>query len=365
MKTDVHIVGGGPSGSIASMSLIDNGYSPLISEEHKVSGLPVHCSGLISKSGLNSLSRFIDYRKLIENNFNGAVIHFSTIKLNIERKKDVAYQINRSEFDKTLISNAESKGVKINYNDKISSVSSLKSNFIIGADGANSQIAKMFNFPKIKKFVGTAQIKIPYNSIDSHKVQLFYSNDLFPGFFGWIIPTNKDYAEIGCGVVLPKNARNSLELFMKKLNLSLFLSNPSFSSMVDYSIIPIRTREKTALSIGDKKIILVGDAAGHVKATTGGGIVFGGNCSKLVGRNMSNPYNYEREWKRKFGFDLKVHQLIQSFFEGRSESDFKNIGNFLNSMNIPKYLSERGNMDSPSKMISFDFLIYFIDSLFK
>ncbi len=46
------------------------------------------------------------------------------------------------------------------------------------------------------------------------------------------------------------------------------------------SIIPVQARER----IVDEKeeVLLVGDAAGQVKPTTGGGIVFGGNGAILA-----------------------------------------------------------------------------------
>ena len=51
----VHIIGAGPSGSIAAMSALRAGFEPVVSEEHLESGLPENCSGLFSKDGLDSL----------------------------------------------------------------------------------------------------------------------------------------------------------------------------------------------------------------------------------------------------------------------------------------------------------------------
>jgi len=55
-----------------------------------------------------------------------------------------------------------------------------------------------------------------------------------------------------------------------------------------------------------KNLRLVGDAAGHVKATTGGGIVMG--C--LAARTITSE-NYEKEWRKKIGKELYLHLKIR------------------------------------------------------
>lgn len=350
----VHIIGAGPAGSIAALSAVRNNSSAVVSEEHSCSGIPTNCSGLVSKSGLDSLKDYVDYKKFIENEFNGAIIDFSGIQFSVEKKDSIAYSINRSSFDQELISNAEKEGAKIDYNDKVNE--NFYSNILIGADGPNSTIAKKFNFPKIKKFVCTAQKEVKHSCEDPRKVYLYYSNKLFPGFFGWIIPKNKDYVEVGCGSVLPNNPKKGFSYLLTKLN-----ADPED---VSFSIIPISVREKTSLSQGNKKVLLVGDAAGQTKATTGGGIVFGGNCASIAGKLADDPEKYESEWNRNFGFDLSTHSLIQSFLEQRGEKGLRNIGKFLNTVKIDGYLSTNGDMDSPSKMVNLNLLAHFVKNIF-
>ncbi|MDD5022992.1 MAG: NAD(P)/FAD-dependent oxidoreductase [Candidatus ainarchaeum sp.] len=350
----IHIIGAGPAGTISAISALNSGFDVTISEKNPESGSQISCSGLISKSGLDSLSKYINYKKLVENSFNGAIIDFCGVQFVVEKKTNIAFKINRKLFDYQLVENAIDEGAKINYNEKIKN--KFYSCNIIGADGPLSSTADFFNFPKIKKFVCTAQAKIRYTPEDHRKVMLFYSNSLFPGFFGWLIPINEDYSEIGCGSVLPQNPKKGLNHIIKKFK--------SHSKKTTFSIIPITTREKTGLVYNRRNILLVGDAAGQTKATTGGGIVFGGNCASIAGRNADNPINYEREWRKEFGFDLSVHSLIQSFLEGRSDSDLKNLGIFLNSSKIDTYLSKNGDMDRPSKMINANLIAYFAKNFF-
>ena len=67
-----------------------------------------------------------------------------------------------------------------------------------------------------------------------------------------------------------------------------------------------------------ENVLLVGDAAGQVKATTGGGIVYGGNCAFIAGRETSNYLeggllNYESEWSKRIGGYIAAHSFSRSF----------------------------------------------------
>ena len=60
---DLHVVGAGPAGSFAAITALREGKNVLLSEEHKQVGVPSHCSGLVSASGLEQMSDVVDYKK--------------------------------------------------------------------------------------------------------------------------------------------------------------------------------------------------------------------------------------------------------------------------------------------------------------
>src|SRR3989338_5669896 len=112
---DLHVIGAGPTGSVAALAAARKGQKVLMSEEHLRAGEPMHCSGLFSKSGLESLGDFFDYRKLIINDIYGAVIDFAGEKIEIKTKDPIAYVCDRAKLDATIANNAEKEGVKIEY----------------------------------------------------------------------------------------------------------------------------------------------------------------------------------------------------------------------------------------------------------
>lgn len=350
----VHIVGAGPSGSIAAISALRSNHEVIMSEDHPVAGIPENCSGLFSKDGLDSLRTIFDYRRFILNPIYGADIYLGGEKLEIRRKTPVSFVCDRALMDYHLAEKAENEGAKINYAQKIKD--KFESNNIIGADGPLSTVARHFNFPKIKNFASTLQIKIPYKCDDPHAVEVHLS-DKFPGFFAWIIPQNEEQAEIGLGVELPNVSHVAWRHFLKYKGIT-------YSQTPKGAPIPISLREKTALVHNGFKVILVGDAAGQVKSTTGGGVIFGGNCAILAGKYFNDPYKYEQEWHSKFGFDLKLHRFVHNYLMNKTDTQLMGLGKWLKKINFDKFLSENGHMDKPTKMLNGNLLFHALKNVF-
>ncbi len=337
----VHIVGAGPSGSIAAINAARNNHDVVLSEEHSVSGIPENCSGLFSKEGLESLSSYFNYKKQVVNSIHGANIHFVDQKLSVRRKDPVGYVCDRSAIDQILVEQAESEGAKVNYNEKISG--NFYSTNIIGADGPMSHVANHFSFEKIQRYATTMQATLPYKSEDPHMVEVFLSNKLFPGFFGWIIPQNNDFAEFGAGALIPNSAIEAWHNILK-------LKNLPYAKPRGWSI-PIKSRKQTSKCHGKYNVLLVGDSAGQVKATTGGGLIFGGNCASIAGKFFHDPLRYDLEWRLRFGPDLFAHSMVHKYLRSQSDSGLKLLGRRLKKLNCDDYLSIYGNMDRPTKMM--------------
>ncbi|VVC04258.1 Digeranylgeranylglycerophospholipid reductase [Candidatus Bilamarchaeum dharawalense] len=351
---DVHIVGAGPAGAISALSAIHHGHQVVISEDHPVSGLPENCSGLFSIDGLGSLKQFVDFKPTIINPIYGANIHINDTILSVRTQTPVAHVCNRSHLDVLLAQNAETEGAKINYGERIQG--NFHANNIIGADGPLSHVARHFNFPKIKKFAATLQADLPFRCEDPRVVELFLSNQKFPGFFAWTIPHNEEKAEFGVGVEVPSRAQEAWKnlLKLKKIEAAV---KPSGAS------IPLETRSKTAKSVSGKNIFLVGDAAGQVKSTTGGGVIFGGNCAALLGKHISNPGGYELEWRLKYGTDLALHSLFHNYLANQSDASLSALGRRLKKLNIDVYLSKNGHMDRPTKMVGPNLMAHLLKSI--
>lgn len=338
----VHVVGAGPAGSIAAISAIRSGHEAVVSEEHGQAGLPRNCSGLFSRDGLESLSPYLDYRRHIINAIHGARISFAGEELVVRRREPVAFVCDRAGMDRSLAESAESAGAEMRYGERVSD--SFRSDSIIGADGPLSGVARHFGFPGMKRHVATLQAFIACAPEDPHMIEMHLSNARFPGFFAWVIPHDECSAEFGVGVEVPRRPLAAWTGFMKMKGIK----GPPLPSGF---VIPISPRPRTAMRKAGKSILLAGDAAGQVKATTGGGVIFGGNCAAIAGRHAHDPQGYELAWRMRFGPDLAMHRAIHRFLASRSDAQLSAFCRRIKKLNLDSYLSHHGHMDRPTRML--------------
>jgi flavin-dependent dehydrogenase len=350
----VHVVGAGPAGSIAAISAIRSGSEVVVSEEHASAGLPENCSGLFSKDGLDSLSGFLDYRHLVINKIFGADIHLGGEKMSLRRSSPVAFVCDRAAMDQLLAKNAEEEGARINYGERAEG--SFHAENIIGADGPHSHVARHFSFPPIKAHATTMQSLVEYRAQEPHVVQVYLSNEKFPGFFSWVIPHDEYHAEFGVGVETPHRPAEAWERLLRMKGVEAASRPRGF-------VIPLCPRPRTAMRCGRRNVLLAGDAAGQVKSTTGGGVVFGGNCAALAGKFATDPARYEFEWKSRFGADLAMHGWAHDYLASQSDAALAALCRRLKKLNFEGFLSDSGHMDRPTKMLRPSLLKHMIKNL--
>lgn len=312
-------------------------------------------SGILSEVGLNNIG--INFSSSIENKINGAIIHSNNQKIELKKNKNIAYIINRKKIIKVLYDELKyNKYIKFKFNTKIEKKDLIelkknKNNIIIGADGAISTVASVFNFPKINEYILTYKAIYSNANIQNiHFVELFFDNNLSSGFFGWIAPHSNSKIEIGIGISNNKkiNSKNIFNKFIRKKYINNIILNAKIKSQYA-SIIPIAIRKKTIID----NIMLIGDSAGQVKSSTGGGIIFGAMCAKIaanvINQNLkfNKPLqNYEKTWRKEYLLDLKIHKLIHTFYSKISNRNFSFFLIAIKLLNIDKLLSKHGDMDS-------------------
>ncbi|TMI46628.1 hypothetical protein E6H17_08375, partial [Candidatus Bathyarchaeota archaeon] len=86
-----------------------------------------------------------------------------------------------------------------------------------------------------------------------------------------------------------------------------------------------------------ENFLVVGDAAGQVKQTTGGGIVIGGYSGILAGKAAASAaqspqdqrwkilMQYDQEWRDKFASDLRRMGIAHRVFAGLSDETLNRL----------------------------------------
>lgn len=365
MDKRVIVIGAGVVGLTLAKELAGLGIGvDVYDAKRSVSDGSAKASGIFSVSGLGRIG--IDPRNTIVNELDGATLYAGKEKLKVKAKKIMAYVVDRGMLAELCKDEAIKAGAKVRLGKRfdrkdLRELSSDDSNIIVGADGAVSTVAAAFSFPAIKEYILTYKAEYSNANIEDPKAAgLFFSNQIAYRFFGWTCPYSDDRVEVGIGIS-DRAKINSTSAFSKFIGSGMLDNMLKGSKRLNgyASIIPLTTRSSTIKG----NVALVGDAAGQVKATTGGGIIFGGSCAKILASVIDRHIKdgsplgaYEREWRKRYNLDLKMHNFLHNYYSNMKVSNFEVFLKLSKIFGAEEFFSKYGDMDRPSLMLKRFFL---------
>jgi geranylgeranyl reductase family protein len=347
---DVAVIGAGPSGLICAADLEKLGEEVIVIEKDKKVGEPIECAGLFNIDGLKRLG--IGKGDYILNEVKGArFISAGGAVAEVKGKESKAYVTDRGDFDRFL---AEKFGSELVLGEEVSGAKKTKGGHqlatqknryeatrVVVATGYSQTVHHLFGLRGPERFVSTSQYEIKGMNVDPDFVEL-YVGSAAPGFFAWVIPTGGDTARVGLGVAEPKESTHKrMELFLKRLKAEGKFKARNSVVRKSGGLIPFY---EPGLRLEKDGVYLVGDAAGQVKATTGGGVMIGGLAAKELASAMHEGGSYEAalcDIDKELGNHLLIRKVLNRF----GDEQYEHIVEFLNKPEIKKLLEERGDMD--------------------
>ena len=342
-KYDVVIAGGSISGLLTAREVAKKGYSVLVLEEGFEVGTPDHCGGLVSKIALNDLE-INPSEKIYDCAINNASIFSPSGKmLEINSKNQQIISVDRRQLDKQAAYQAQKYGAKIivnsSYKEKTkegvsTSIGDIDCKILVDCRGIGALVNDNRN-----GILLSAQYEVYADWIVSGRVEVYFDQIKYPGFFAWIIPSGNGIGKVG---VAGKdiNTSKTIEEFLKHKG--------KYSTIRKiFSPIWINGPIKNFVS---KDIVIVGDAAGQSKPTTAGGIyscgmggIMAGNAiaKYLETNDNSQLVQYQESWYSKFGKEFEKQQLARKVLQ---KIDNKTVDKIFD-MITPEILSEISNKD--------------------
>jgi len=343
MLYDVVIAGGSIAGLLCAREIAKKGHSVLVLEEDDEIGTPEHCGGLVSISGLDELG-IIPFRKTFEHFIESAEI-FSPggSSFSIESKKQKVAEINRRNLDKQIALQAKKNGAEIWVRASFKGITSdgvktsegnIKCKIIVDARGVSALINK-----DRTGILSSAQYEVFADWIKKGKVEVYFDQKKFPGFFAWIIPSSDGVGKAGVagrGI----NVADALNDFLKSKGKHVTIRK---------IFAPIWIKGPIDKFVSNN-VVIVGDAAGQSKPTTAGGIFSCGMGGILAGKaiskfletgNQKDLNEYQKIWRHKFGKEFQKQLLARKILE---RLDNETIDKLFNSI-TPEVLNEISSKD--------------------
>ena len=305
---DVVIIGAGPIGSRAGTVLSNKGLKVCILEEHEEIGRPFQCAGLVNPSAME----IVGLNHTILETIHSAKMHSpSGIDIQIgQPHKARTYTVCRKKFDQGVAKQAIDAGAKIYLNSKPidANVSGtevtieseingetvlLKSKLLIGADGAHSWTRRKFKLGRPKELMIGYQVEVTGFETENGVLEMYTGKDIAPGFFAWAIPTGFGTHRIGMWSKADfQDGKSSQEMLSNLMYHSKWANKFENCSIVAQYCGPVPSgMVKRPYS---NRVLLLGDAAGMAKPTTGGGIGPGFEQIELAANDLFTAIDQDR-----------------------------------------------------------------------
>jgi len=348
MKEDimVAVVGAGPAGCSAAEAVAASGGEVLLIDKKSEIGSPVQCGGFLPEAvELEKLMPRAHLPEVLKEIPERIILHRTQLQRIYSPSGDykqfaVAGRVlDRRAYDRYLAARAAGAGARVlpatrarleggivqlsgHFNGKI------RPEIIIGADGPHSIVSRAMGNP-IQETGICLEYEMADVNIDPDAAEMYFSAQYAPGGYAWIIPLGQDMANVGVGVRASYLAGQKLPLILDRFIREHTIAAEKLAGgevlAVMRGLVPAGG---TLGAIQKGNMLLAGDAAGHVMATSGGGIPLAVVAGRIAGEAAIGQLqgkmalnNYASRIREEFGMQLLRSVQIRKMVDMAMKSD--------------------------------------------
>jgi digeranylgeranylglycerophospholipid reductase len=323
----VIVVGAGPAGSTAARYAARRGLDVLILDRRKVVGVPVQCGEYVAADqevrAIFPTVTGLDDLMTAPNRVRERDTDVLRLWSPAGRHWDVPFEgftVRRDLMDQGIADEAVAEGaelrtqttcLKVKGNEVVTDRGTFAAKVIVGADGPGSRVATSVGLPHpVTGPAMSCNVEGDFTSVTD-----LWFGTLAPGGYAWVIPKDGE-ANVGLGAWqhFDGNLSRLFEAFLRRQGFPVRKGTGGHVPVLG----PI---ERTVRG----PVILVGDAAGHVMATNGGGINVSMICGRIAGLAAADHVQggvpleaYERRWRSAVAAPLargaRIKRLADLFF---------------------------------------------------
>jgi len=358
---DVIVVGGGPSGLNAAARLAADGFDVELLEAKSKIGQHVICTGIVGREAFKEFELSGD-----------SILHtIQRIRVHSPQGDSIEYEhptpfacvVSRYRFDNHLAEKARRRGAEIRVGYRVQdlsiqpdrvdlkvrnsagSVSRRSSRVVMIATGINYFLHHRLGLGIPKDFLSGVQAELEFDQLDC--TQVFLGRKVAWGAFGWAVPIG---GRVRVGLMTEGDAESHFNRLLEKWRPRNSLEKSR--DLVQYKAIAQGLVSKTF----GERILAVGEAAGQVKTTTGGGIYFGLLCSSIAVDVLKECFRasdfsesamseYEKRWKKRLRKEIRLGYQARKLCARLSDAQIDRLFRIARNDGVIPMIREQGNFD--------------------
>ena len=320
---DVVIVGAGPAGLVAARALASSGHDVVVLEEHDEIGVPVHCTGLLGVDAFDEMD--LPRQAVLTTTHAARFVAADGSSVFIDAERVGAAIVDRARFDQALAGGSRRAGAELRTGARVRAIDLAADRVVVTGDtdawriearacvlacGASYRFNRALGLGVPRAYVQSAQFEVPFAGPDHIEVHL--GRSIAPGGFAWVVPFTRDGTLVNrVGLMSEHAAAARFGEFTASVRMRSGVSEAWPEPRV--KILPLGPVTKTYAP----RLLAVGDAAGLVKPTTGGGIYYSLVSGHLAADVLSDALAdddlsesrlqaYEQRWRGRLGTEIRI-----------------------------------------------------------
>jgi digeranylgeranylglycerophospholipid reductase len=328
-KCDVAVIGAGPAGLYAAYRLAEAGFDVAVFDAQRRIGEHVVCSGVV---GEEAFLRFdLPCRPVLNHIYCFQAVSPAGRRLEHRSTAPLARVVDKAAFNQELGNiaqaagakmclglfvaaiNREKHGVTLLARAEESVVRKVKARVAIVASGVNGGLNAELDLVKPRELLRAMQADIPLGTDGAAQpTELYVGRSVAPGAFAWKIPLG--HGRVRLGLMTDRDPRPYFKALARRV-----------APHLDQAQILPEQKAICQVPVGKcvgERIVAIGEAACHVKTSTGGGIYYGllsaAMAAEVIVRafrksdfTVSTLGRFERLWQAAFGIELLAGYLAR------------------------------------------------------
>lgn len=339
---DVTIVGGGPGGLCAAARLAKRGVRVAVLEEHDAIGEPVHCTGVLAAEALDELGlpRSVVFNALVTARFHSP----SGLDISYTPPATEAVVIDRRGFDRAMSTTAQDAGAHLLCGARVTSAAvtargvtlnvtgraAVESRAVILACGASYGLQRRLGLGIPSVYLNSAQLELPARRAGD--VEIYFGSETAPRGFAWAVPVTRPggpYVRIG--LMSAGDSATHFQRFLARVGPGWGV-DPEIDGPPRRRLLPLSAIRRTY----SDRVLAIGDAAGIVKPTTGGGIYYSVITAMIAadvlterladdGLDAASLAVYEQRWRTRLMPELRAQLALRMLAQKLTDAEIDDL----------------------------------------